>query len=171
LIHQQNTKEVAEIPKEMGKQTSLNLNALSVEQLQSLKEQLDQDITSLERSYAGLMGARSRFHDSKNCLEQLKAVEPKQQAILVPLSSSLYVTGKLANKTHALVDVGTGYYLKQPVGKAQEFFTKRANQMTEAMENIAKNIAQKQRSSNNVADTIQGKQRAYQQARAEAGQQ
>ena len=35
----------------MGKQqTSLNLNNLSVEQLQGLKEQLDADINSLERS-------------------------------------------------------------------------------------------------------------------------
>jgi prefoldin alpha subunit len=116
------------------------------------------------------MGARSRFHDSKNCLEQLKAVEPTQQTILVPLSTSLYVTGKLASKTHALVDVGTGYYLKQPVGKAQEFFSKRANTMTEMMDTIAKNIAQKQRQSNNVIDTIQSKQKQYQQARAEAGQ-
>ena len=149
----------------MGKQqTSLNLNTLSVEQLQGLKEQLDADINSLERSYSGLQGARSRFHDSKNCLEQLKAVDV-QHPILVPLSSSLYVTGKLANKTHALVDVGTGYYLKQPVGKAQEFFTKRANQMTDAMDLIAKNVAQKQRSCNNVIDTIQAKQNAYQEAR------
>jgi prefoldin alpha subunit len=156
----------------MGKQTTLNLNALSVEQLKSLKEQLDQDITSLERSYQGLSGARSRFHDSRNCLEQLKtSVEPQQQTILVPLTASLYVVGKLASKSHALVDVGTGYYLKQPVGKAQEFFTKRANQMTEAMENIARSVAQKQRSSNSVLDAIQSKQRAYQQARAEAGQQ
>ena len=148
----------------MGKQTSLNLNNLSVEQLQGLKEQLDQDIVSLERSYGGLMGARSRFHDSKNCLEQLKSVDV-QQPILVPLSSSLYVSGKLASKTHALVDVGTGYYLKQPIAKAQDFFMKRANQMTETMDMIAKNIAQKQRSSNNVIDTIQAKQQAYQEAR------
>ena len=33
--------------------------------------------------------------------------------ILVPLTSSLYVSGKLKNAGKVLVDVGTGYYIEK----------------------------------------------------------
>ncbi len=33
--------------------------------------------------------------------------------ILVPLTSSLYVKGRLADREHVLVDVGTGYYVEK----------------------------------------------------------
>jgi len=33
--------------------------------------------------------------------------------ILVPLTSSLYVPGKLADTSNVLVDVGTGYYIEK----------------------------------------------------------
>lgn len=33
--------------------------------------------------------------------------------VLVPLTSSLYVPGKLSDVEHVVVDVGTGYYIKK----------------------------------------------------------
>lgn len=33
--------------------------------------------------------------------------------MLVPLTSSVYVPGKLASSTEFIVDVGTGYYVKK----------------------------------------------------------
>jgi len=35
------------------------------------------------------------------------------KSILVPLTSSLYVPGKLKNAGKVLVDVGTGYYIEK----------------------------------------------------------
>jgi prefoldin alpha subunit len=36
--------------------------------------------------------------------------------ILVPLTSSLYVRGKLADREKVLVDVGTGFYVEKVCG-------------------------------------------------------
>lgn len=36
--------------------------------------------------------------------------------MLVPLTSSLYVPGKLGDTSHVIVDVGTGYYVKKVSG-------------------------------------------------------
>lgn len=33
--------------------------------------------------------------------------------VLVPLTSSLYVPGKLGDTSHLIVDLGTGYYVKK----------------------------------------------------------
>ncbi|CUE80831.1 prefoldin 5-like protein, putative [Bodo saltans] len=145
------------------KTSSINFQNLSVEQLSGLKEQLDVDIQSLGRAYDALRGARNRFQDSKGCLEQFKSIQ-KDQPILVPLTSSLYVNGTVLDNTHVLVDVGTGYYVKQSVSRAQDFFGKRANQMKDSMDNIADHIQGKQRQQNQVMDVMQQKSQAIQAA-------
>ena len=43
----------------------------------------------------------------------LKVCWPPGRSILVPLTSSLYVPGKLKNAGKVLVDVGTGYYIEK----------------------------------------------------------
>ena len=43
----------------------------------------------------------------------LLADASKGKQILVPLTSSLYVPGKLADVENVIVDVGTGYYVKK----------------------------------------------------------
>ena len=35
------------------------------------------------------------------------------KTILVPLTNSLYVPGKLSDPDHVIVDVGTGYYVQK----------------------------------------------------------
>lgn len=152
----------------MGKpqQQQLQLQNLSVEQLTQLKEQLDNDLQSLGRAYDSLRVARNRFTDSKGSLEQFKQYQPKQE-MLVPLTSSLFVRGELTDNQNVLVDVGTGYYIKQGVPRAQDFFAKRAAQMKSSMDGIAEAIEQKQRQQNSVIDVIQQKAQARQEARTE----
>lgn len=51
----------------------------------------------------------------------------------MPLTSSLYVPGKLSSTTHVLVDVGTGFYVEKSVADAQSFYAKK-------IEELGKNI-------------------------------
>eukprot|EP00758_Cryptobia_borreli_P000120 Tbor_TRINITY_DN1016_c0_g1::TRINITY_DN1016_c0_g1_i1::g.12378::m.12378/K04797/pfdA, PFDN5; prefoldin alpha subunit len=141
----------------------LNLANLSFDQLQSLKKQLDEDIQSLGRAYDGLRVAKNRFQESKGCLETFKAYEVGQK-ILVPMTHSLYIEGEIADNEKVLVDVGTGYYFKQPINRAQEFFVKRVSQMQESMDGIANNITQKQKQQNIVIDVMQQKAQIMQGA-------
>lgn len=41
--------------------------------------------------------------------------ELTDKTILVPLTNSLYVPGKLADTEHVIVDIGTGYYVKKVI--------------------------------------------------------
>lgn len=56
--------------------------------------------------------------------------------ILVPLTGSMYVTGKLANTSNVLVDIGTGYYAQKSIQDAKEYFKGRVEYVTEQMEKI-----------------------------------
>lgn len=45
--------------------------------------------------------------------------------ILVPLTDSLYVPGKLIDTKNVLVDIGTGYFVGKTTGQAQGFLDKK----------------------------------------------
>jgi prefoldin alpha subunit len=38
---------------------------------------------------------------------------PQDKTILVPLTNSLYVPGKLCDPDHVIVDIGTGYFVQK----------------------------------------------------------
>jgi len=50
--------------------------------------------------------------------------------MLVPLTDSLYVPGKLADASHVLVDIGTGYYVSKTLGQAQAFLDKKVRKQS-----------------------------------------
>jgi prefoldin alpha subunit len=45
--------------------------------------------------------------------------------ILVPLTQSLYVPGRMADMNKVLIDVGTGYYVEKSLPKAKEYIDRR----------------------------------------------
>lgn len=57
----------------------------------------------------------------------------EDKPLLVPLTSSLYVPGKLADEQHVLVDIGTGFYVEKTTGDAQKFYNGK-------IEELGKNI-------------------------------
>lgn len=73
---------------------------------------MEQELQHLTASYGQLKAAQARF---RTCIEAIDTVQPESNTkeILVPLTSSLYVPGKLADTKKVLVDVGTGYYVER----------------------------------------------------------
>jgi prefoldin alpha subunit len=51
------------------------------------------------------------------------------KTLLVPLTSSLYVPGKLASTSHVLVDVGTGFYVEKTTDDAITFYTGKVEEL------------------------------------------
>lgn len=56
--------------------------------------------------------------------------------ILVPLTGSMYVPGKLADANSVIVDIGTGYYAQKSTEDARNYFKRRVDYVTEQMEKI-----------------------------------
>ncbi|ETL38168.1 prefoldin, alpha subunit [Phytophthora nicotianae CJ01A1] len=105
-------------------QSEVNLVDLSLEQLNALKGQLEKELQQLTTSFGGLREAQSRFTESKEALKSMAAADLNKE-VLVPLTASMFVAGKLANKEEVLVDVGTGYFVEQSVEKAEQFMDRK----------------------------------------------
>lgn len=69
---------------------------LSLEQLNTIKTQLEEDLNELQRQLETLSNARGRFSTAKATLLDMKTCK-EDEKLLIPLHSSLYVPGKLLN--------------------------------------------------------------------------
>ncbi len=87
----------------------VNIASLPIPQLQEIAKQHEQKVQFLNTSMQQLRGLQSQFAASRECLKQFHP-ENKDKNILVPLTSTLCVPGKLIDPTKALVDIGTGYF-------------------------------------------------------------
>jgi prefoldin alpha subunit len=100
---------------------SVNLASLSVPQLRALQTRLTSELEHLTTSHSKLRAAQARFRDCVRSITHGVTGDEKtgtagRDEILVPLTSSLYVKGRLADREKVLVDVGTGFYIEKVCG-------------------------------------------------------
>ena len=78
--------------------------------------------------------------------------------ILVPLTSSLYVPGKISSTNEVLVDVGTGFYVGKPSRDAAEIMSKKTEMVKKQVEQLGKIISIKQSNLEIIEQHIQLRQ-------------
>lgn len=54
----------------------------------------------------------------------------------MPLTSSLYVPGRLTDSEHVLVDVGTGYFVEKEVKSAGEFYERKVKDLGDSLRDL-----------------------------------
>jgi prefoldin alpha subunit len=105
---------------------TVDITTLSIPQLRALQSRLSSELEHLTNSHAKLRAAQSKFRDCVRSINDgiigpkktttKETEEDKSNSILVPLTSSLYVKGRLANRDKVIVDVGTGFYVEKVRG-------------------------------------------------------
>lgn len=118
----------------------MEIDSLTPQQLSIVKEQLEEEVEGLVNSATNLRHAKAKYRASKNALEVIDARE-----ILVPLTASVYVPGRLVDSNNFMVEIGTGYYVEKNKDQASEFCTRKLNMLTENIEKISKLINQRKR--------------------------
>ncbi len=110
----------------------VDIGSLDPRQLQTIHEQIENEINNLAHSSVALQKAAAEYGNSGRALEQLSEQQEgmetpwgavssvcllisvwhicADQPMLLPLTSAVYVSGKLASHDAILLDIGTGYY-------------------------------------------------------------
>lgn len=103
-----------------------------------------------------LKGAQTQFVTSK---DSLKSICPENVGtdILVPLTSSLYVPGQLADGNKVLVDIGTNYYVEKSVEEADEFFKRKIDFLKQQMDKMQPAVQQKYQTKQIILEVLQSK--------------
>ncbi|KAK9447766.1 Prefoldin [Limtongia smithiae] len=103
-------------------QKTVDLTALSAQQLSEVKSQLEQELEHLSQSFQQLRQAQAKFEECIATVSKTFREENKDKKVLVPLTSSLYVPGVVEDVETVLVDVGTGYYVEKNPKDATTFY-------------------------------------------------
>ena len=84
----------------------------------------------LTQSYSQLVSATNKFHDSKLVLNFVKERAGGKE-MMVPLTSSLYVPGRMDDNEKVMVEVGAGYFVEENIDKARQYCERKSKQLQE----------------------------------------
>jgi prefoldin alpha subunit len=147
----------------MAEDKRLPIEQANLQQLSQVKQSLDTDIQNLQVTTSTMSEASSRFMQSGKCVEQL-AKSKEGDELLVPLTSSLYIPGKLTNLKSVLVEVGTGYYCSKSITAAKKYCDDKVSMINEQVSTMNKTLKEKQNQLGQVEAVMQQRQQEAQQA-------
>jgi prefoldin alpha subunit len=146
----------------MSAANEVSLMDLSLEQLNNLKTQFENELQQLTSSFGGLREAQNRFADSKVSLQSLNA-DNLGKRLLVPLTSSMFVPGKMSNVQSVLVDVGTGYFVEKNIEEAKSFMDRKVAFLQQNTESLKEVMEVKRSNLEAVIQVMQYKLRSQEQ--------
>ena len=179
-----------------GGEEGINLQALTLEQLNQLKQQLEEvrgghlsgartargiiaralltrtPTPARPQEMQGLQAAMSQLKSSSEKLVNSKlALASLQQAaegtrMLVPITSSLYVPGETTQLSNVLIDVGTGYYIEKSVDEAQAFLDRKIAMIKAQAGNVQQVASMKQQNLQGTVNVMNQKVMAAKQPAA-----
>ncbi|EKM51411.1 uncharacterized protein PHACADRAFT_263515 [Phanerochaete carnosa HHB-10118-sp] len=137
----------------------VNVTDLDLSQLAEVRRQLEEELSHLTNSFTQLKQAQAKF---KACIDNVAEVkqENKDKTILVPLTNSLYVPGKLSDLENVIVDVGTGYYVKKSRAQATKHYSAKVEYIRTNLETLQDTIQKKQENLNYLVQIMQAKLQA-----------
>ncbi|KAG5518422.1 hypothetical protein PMAC_002816 [Pneumocystis sp. 'macacae'] len=139
-------------------QKEVDLESLSIQQLDEIRKQIELELNHLTNSFTKLKQAQFKFQECKNSICLLSKEGDENKEMLVPLTSSLYVSGILASKPEkVMIDIGTGYYVEKTIEEAIKFYEERVKYLNTNLKDIEGYVNSKSSSLKVVIDVIQEK--------------
>lgn len=138
------------------KMQQIPINQLSIQQLDQIKKDIDQEIGILTESVNQLKIAQQKFSDSLDNLGRV-TVDNKGKELMVPMTSSMYVPGFLDDTSTVMVDIGTGYYVEKSVEDGKKYFRRKIEFVGKQVEKIHPALLEKQRARSALIEALSAK--------------
>ncbi|KAK4057747.1 subunit of tubulin prefoldin [Microbotryomycetes sp. JL221] len=146
----------------------VRLEDLDMRSLAEVRTQLEEELKHLTNAFGELKQAQAKF---TSCMEALDTIKPGSQdkKVLIPLTSSLYVPGRISNVETVLVDVGTGYFVEKDTKAAKTLYNSKTLALRSNLEVLQRQIETKQSNYNSASEVL--RQKLAHQQHANAAQQ
>ena len=141
---------------ESKESTSIRLDDMSLDQLQQLRQQEDSRRQGLTNRYAQLRAAAARIVASRRAVQEMHVATDGKQ-VLVPLTESVYVPGKLKDPQTTLVDIGTGYFVEKSTKDTEAFLNRKLRLVDANTENITVALQTTAANMEAITTAMQGK--------------
>eukprot|EP01068_Selenidium_serpulae_P013496 Selendium_serpulae@DN5968_c0_g1_i1.p5 len=154
-------------PAETG--SSVPINSLTEAQLSELFQNLQSELENLGNILATCRNGKERFDAAAKATGSLNQ-DTLGKEVFVPLTSSVYVPGRVSDVDHVLVSVGTGYHVKKDVPSAVAFCEKKRDLCNGQILEVTKTMNERKKMLQTVQAVLQGRMSARQQAQPAAPQ-
>jgi prefoldin alpha subunit len=110
-----------------------------------LRKQFEDELEHFSTSLSALNMALTKYRECVNNIKLVSTPDSEGKELLVPLSGSLYVPGKVKDNDKFLVDVGTGYYVDKNAENAIDFYEAKITQLNKDSAKVQEIIGEKSR--------------------------
>merc|ERR1712137_298077 len=147
---------------------AVDITTLGLPELEQIRDGLNEDIEKIQVGLNSLNQATHGYILSKDAADSVRP-ENEGTDILVPMTSSLFVPGKMGNSETVMLDIGAGFYVQQTPEKAKEYFDRRASAVREQMNSLENTLKQKKAGQEQIIMVMQQKIAAISQDQAQTG--
>ena len=137
-------------------QREINIGQLSIEQLNGLKTQHEEELRGLQQQLETLHGAKNRFINARSTLDEIKTSAEGAQ-LLIPLNGSLYVPGKIVSPDKVIVELGTGYFCEKTIPAAKDLIDRKTQLVTSSIDSVASIGERKRKNLQQIVEVMQYK--------------
>ena len=148
------------IKKQMSDQ-GVPITQLSLQQVIQLKKQFEDELSKLTATIQMTNEQVLKTQQARSELKQFSQTKD-QATMLVPITESLYVTGKAVANKRPIIELGTGYFAETSVEKADAFFNRRIQRLNAQQEQLSTAFKEKQQQYKMVVNVANQKIRASQ---------
>ena len=144
-------------------QQGIPITQLSIQQCFQLKKQYEEELTKLTATIQITNDQVLKTTQAKAELKQFAQTE-EGKTMLVPITDSLYVTGKVSSNKRPIIELGTGYFAETSIEKAEAFFNRRIQRLNNQQETLRNSFKEKQTQYQTVVQVTNQKVQAAQAA-------
>ena len=149
-------------------QQGINIDTMSLDQLNSLKQQQQNRLESLSVQYNAFKDAKDRLSLAKESLATIPTDGEGGQEIMIPLTESLYAPGKIVDPNKILVELGAGFFVEKSANDALKVLERKYKVVDKNTENVMSAIEVSSRNVQALNQAMQGKMMEIQTKQAGA---
>ncbi|KAL3809208.1 hypothetical protein ACHAXA_005415 [Cyclostephanos tholiformis] len=98
-----------------GSSSGINIDAMSLDQLNALKQQQEGQLKAYTAQYHQLRAASARIATAMSSLSAMPVTGSSGEGreIMIPLTESLYAPGRIVDPSRILVELGAGFFVEK----------------------------------------------------------
>ena len=136
--------------------SAINLDEMSLEELNQLKQQEESRFNNLMARFQQFRAAAARLNASMLAVSEITPASEGKE-VLIPLTESVYVPGKLRDPNRLLVELGTGFYAEKSPKETKGFLERKLKIVDANSENLTKALTATRQNIEQVSMAMQGK--------------
>jgi prefoldin alpha subunit len=136
--------------------SAVNLDLMSLEELNQVKQQEEGRLQALSGRYAQLRAAAARLNASQMAISEINPSSEGKE-VMVPLTESVYAPGKIRDPNRLLVEIGTGFFVEKSSKDTSGFLDRKLKLVDANSDNCTKMIQVTQTNLESLTGAMQGK--------------